>query len=539
MKTPPELQQFKKCIVFFMVAIVCGATTYAIYAIDPIELIFQWKLTMTPTSTVFIMWRKPPVDVFLNVYVFNITNSEEFMRGDEKLRVQEIGPYVYQELLENTNVVWHDNGTISYTPLRTVIFRRDMSIGDPENDLVMVTNIPLLGVASALYDAGFFVNYPLAQIANALDSKPILNMSVYQYLWGYDDPLVRLASGIVPNFINFRQFGLLDRMYDEGVNTINMNIWKTDNIQTERERYLSIETYNGSPGLRHWGYVDELKNETHSENTVCNRIKGGTEGTLFPTRIDKHDVFRVFRKAFCRPLPIVFTKEVSTRYGLPGWEYTFAKNFLDPPGMNPENECYCRKMKKCLKKGLSDLTPCYYNIPAAISLPHFLDADPSLLEDIDGLEPDPQKHGTKVIIQPSIGMPMDVNSRLQTNLVMQHTRYNPKLEVFNGLVIPLFWTDLSIPNVNPDLVFLSKMLLQVGPIAQTSAICVIAIVGIAMFLFSIIGIFSSLKQQTQRKMDGDRKDSTDLRIPLGYGQYTAIRILPAIKKITSKTDLFS
>lgn len=51
---------------------------------------------MTPTSTVFTMWRKPPVDVYLKVYIFNITNADEFMRGEEKLRVVEVGPYVYQ-----------------------------------------------------------------------------------------------------------------------------------------------------------------------------------------------------------------------------------------------------------------------------------------------------------------------------------------------------------------------------------------------------------------------------------------------------------
>ena len=70
----------------------------------------------------------------------------------------------------------------------------------------------LQGIYSAISDAGFFVNYPLTQLANLLGSKPILNITVYDYLWGYEDPLVRLASGIVPNFINFRKFGLLDRV---------------------------------------------------------------------------------------------------------------------------------------------------------------------------------------------------------------------------------------------------------------------------------------------------------------------------------------
>lgn len=95
-------------------------------------------------------------------------------------------------------------------------------------------------------------------------------------------------------------------------------------------------------------------------NTICNRIKGATEGTLFPTHLNKKAVFRVFRKSFCRALPIVFRREVIAS-GLRGWEYSLSDDFLDTPDKNPDNECYCRKMDTCLKKGLSDLTPCYYS----------------------------------------------------------------------------------------------------------------------------------------------------------------------------------
>ncbi|XP_008557415.1 scavenger receptor class B member 1 [Microplitis demolitor] len=538
MKIPAQLQEFKKCLIIFMVGIICSILSCTIYALDPINIVFKWKLTMTPTSTVFLMWRKPPVDVFLKVYVFNITNAEAFLNNEEKLRVQEVGPYVYQEILENTKVLWHDNGTISYIPKRTVVYRPDMSISDPTKDIVTVTNIPFLGVSSALYDASFFVNYPLAQLTNLLDTKPILNMTVYEYLWGYEDPLVRLASGIVPNFINFKKFGLLDRMYDEGDNLVNVNIKKNKNMSDENGRYLSIQRYNGSPGLPNWGYQEEEGNETISGNTICNRIEGATEGTIFPTNLDKNAVFRVFRKAFCRALPIVFKNEVTTSSGITGWEYSLADNFLDPPDMNPDNECYCRKMKKCLKKGLSDLTPCYYNIPAAVSLPHFLDADPSLLKNIEGLQPIREKHQTRVILQPAIGIPIKVNSRIQTNLVMQKIKYNSRIEAFSDLTIPLFWTDLEIPSINSELLMTIKLLLQIGPIVQTVMICLFAIAGVTTFLLSLIGMLWILNQQTEQNTDG-RRDSIDLKIPLGYGQYTAIRILPAIKKITSKTDLFS
>lgn len=52
---------------------------------------------MRPGSFLFYMWKKPPLAVVMKVYIFNITNAEEFLSGrDKKLKVEEVGPYCYQ-----------------------------------------------------------------------------------------------------------------------------------------------------------------------------------------------------------------------------------------------------------------------------------------------------------------------------------------------------------------------------------------------------------------------------------------------------------
>ncbi|XP_012256013.2 scavenger receptor class B member 1-like [Athalia rosae] len=536
MKANAQLQQFKKCLILFMVGITCSALAYAIYVVNPIKMVLENKLKMAPGSMVFSLWQKPPVEIYIKVYIFNITNPEEFKAGKEKLKVEEIGPYVYQEMMENHNVTFNENGTVSYRPKREVYFVPEMSIGDPKDAVVQVPNVPLLGIASALHDSNFLVTMPLAQIINFLDSQTILNITAYEYLWGYEDTLVHLASSIVPNFINFRKFGLLDRLYDEGDNLMNMNIKKNENMTEEIGRYLSIESLNGNPGLSNWGYVPTEANETNPANTICNRLQGATEGTLLPPNLDKHAVFRVYRKAFCRTLPIEFVKEVTTESGLPGYEYSFAEDFLDPADTNPDNECYCRKMKKCLKKGLSDMTPCYYNVPAAISLPHFYKADPSLVEAVEGLNPNEEKHGTTVIIQPDVGIPLSVKSRVQTNLVMDTVHFSPRITPFNDLTIPLFWSDMYIPELPADLILLMRLGLQIIPIVQTTIVAILGVVGLSTFALSLLKTLWIVYQQEEE--DSKREDGNDLKISLGYGQYSAIRILPAIKKITSKTDLF-
>lgn len=47
------------------------------------------------------MWEKPEVDLLLKVYLFNITNKDAFLKGTEKLKVQEVGPYVYKLVLHS------------------------------------------------------------------------------------------------------------------------------------------------------------------------------------------------------------------------------------------------------------------------------------------------------------------------------------------------------------------------------------------------------------------------------------------------------
>lgn len=54
------------------------------------------KLKFVEGSFAYQLWQKPPVKVYVNVYIFNVTNADRFLAGeDDKLNVVEIGPYVY------------------------------------------------------------------------------------------------------------------------------------------------------------------------------------------------------------------------------------------------------------------------------------------------------------------------------------------------------------------------------------------------------------------------------------------------------------
>lgn len=97
-----------------------------------------------------------------------------------------------------------------------------------------------------------------------------------------------------------------------------------------------------------------------STNTPCNTIRGAYDGTLFPRSVTKNEKFKAYRVAFCRTLPIQYSHS-GKQYGLNANWYKLADNAFDDSLEDPESSCYCAREQKCLKRGLGDITPCYYS----------------------------------------------------------------------------------------------------------------------------------------------------------------------------------
>lgn len=60
------------------------------------NLPFQ-KVKITEGSETFENWEIPPIKLVLKVYLFNVTNKDEYMSGkDSKLKFEQVGPYAYR-----------------------------------------------------------------------------------------------------------------------------------------------------------------------------------------------------------------------------------------------------------------------------------------------------------------------------------------------------------------------------------------------------------------------------------------------------------
>lgn len=53
------------------------------------------QVTLRDGSQAFGWWAKPPVEPMIRVYIYNVTNADEFLNNGSKPIVDELGPYVY------------------------------------------------------------------------------------------------------------------------------------------------------------------------------------------------------------------------------------------------------------------------------------------------------------------------------------------------------------------------------------------------------------------------------------------------------------
>ncbi|XP_011063959.1 PREDICTED: scavenger receptor class B member 1 isoform X2 [Acromyrmex echinatior] len=482
----PSVSSIKYIFMFIILSLLGLASGCFILLCDPYELLFRWKIVFNDGGEIFEYWRKPQVDIYVKVYLFNITNHNEYLSGKaSKLRFQEIGPYVYKEIFEHTNVVFNDNGTLSTIPIHPLKYIPEMSNGT-EEDLVIIPNIALFSITSVMKDASYISRWGLNMLIRQLDTKPLIQITAHEFMFGYQSTLVTLGNHLMPSWIKFDKLGLIDRMYD---------------FDGDFETF-----YTGETDVRMIGLIDKYKGDVNLPQWTgkCANVQGASDGVKFPSYIEPNDTILFFRKSLCRSARLVRIGE-KTLQGLNTYKYTFMENELDNGAINPENKCFCRK-GFCLKPGLIDVTDCYYGFPIALSYPHFYKSDPSLLEAIEGLEPNKELHESYFYIQPKAGMPMNVASRFQINMALQNIGHMARVEKFPHLTIPLLWFEIGMYKLPLSLNLRFWFYLKFMPILTEVSMYLLFLSGAVLLVWCIMRIlFHQTKKSSPEWLEMKRK----------------------------------
>ena len=146
--------------------------------VPPVVNLVAWQMMkFSPETLGYEVWQFPPVPVFTQFYVFNVTNPHDVQNG-EKPVVEEIGPFAYLEIREKRNIK-HYGDEIDYGLNILYTFSESDSCETCTEDL-MVT-VPNMALLASL---------------GLLDSLPILDtLGIRQPLLSYINSSISADDG--------------------------------------------------------------------------------------------------------------------------------------------------------------------------------------------------------------------------------------------------------------------------------------------------------------------------------------------------------
>ncbi|XP_015483426.1 platelet glycoprotein 4 [Parus major] len=368
-------------------------------------------------SAAYQNWLVPGSTVYREFWIFHVLNPSEVINGS-KPKFEQRGPYTYRvRYLPKENVMEGQNGTISYMLPNVASFVPDMSVG-PENDNVTVLNLAIAALPAVI--PGF-----MHTMINALISPNttiLQNRTIKEILWGYKDPFLENISlfGVKATVGVFYPYnGTSDGPYN--VYTGTEDITKT----------AIIESYKNKRTLSYW--------EGH-----CDMING-TDGASFPPFVKKDQVLRFFSSDICRSIYGVFSEKQVVK-GITLYRFIVPREAFASPTEVGDNYCFCTDREiseNCTLAGVLDISACKAKRPVYISLPHFLHASKSILDNVEGLSPNEKEHETYLDIEPVTGFTLRFAKRLQVNLLVRPSKIKPLEKIKKPYVFPLLWLNES------------------------------------------------------------------------------------------------
>lgn len=358
--------------------------------------------------------------------MFNWTNSHEIMNPDVKPMLVECGPYVFLENHQRTNITWNDNGTVTYNQIRTWQFQPDLSNGTLDDEITTLNVISAVGsfvpfmriglilflflqtVAYAVRHGDALMKLGVNLIMNLRGGSLFVTEKVGDFLYdGYEDPLLSYLKSTNSEIfvIPFDKFGwFVDRN----------GSWSYDGV-------FNMNT--GENDISQMGMLNLWNNETTTPfySDGCSAING-TTGELWPPNLNSEGDLTLFVSDICRSVSLAPTTEKVERHGVTGSKWIGDYRVFDNGKNYAPNTCFCTGPEsECpdLESGVYNVSDCRFGAPAFISYPHFYLGDSSYVEAIDGLNPSQEKHEFSMAIEPSTGIPIEVNARMQVNILLQ------------------------------------------------------------------------------------------------------------------------
>ncbi|KAI4493242.1 hypothetical protein M0802_009530 [Mischocyttarus mexicanus] len=470
-KMKRSLIKFIIILVIGLILLVLGCIAASLWS-SILNWFFLRELTLTPTSTIYNLWKETPIPMHLKFYFFNLSNSDVFKHPTiKKPMLVEMGPYVFREIDYKINQVWNDNGTVTFQRRKVWYFDESLSNGSLTDKVTNLDPI-VVTMGQLMKNKSILVREFANQLIHSVNKDLTMTKTVRELLFdGYNDELLIIAKRFNFTTIPFTKFGWFygRNNSDTADGTFNMLTGK-DNIHE-----MGI--------VKNWNF----QSKTNYYKDSCGIISG-TNGDLWPPLLDNKTA-SIFVPDICTYVTLTYQNQ-SSYESIEGNKFISDETTLDNGDIVKSRKCYCVNETNCEPSGVLDVSKCKYGAPAFISLPHYYLADSSYGKAVEGLEPLREKHESFVIVEPTTGVPLEVKAQLQLNIMVEPIDGMSIFKYVKKTYMPMMWFTQEA-SLTSDYVSQVKFLLILPKLGLITFIGISAI-GI---LISFIGIFVYIRQR--------------------------------------------
>eukprot|EP00095_Tigriopus_kingsejongensis_P012252 maker-scaffold472_size162276-snap-gene-0.29 protein:Tk12252 transcript:maker-scaffold472_size162276-snap-gene-0.29-mRNA-1 annotation:"hypothetical protein DAPPUDRAFT_303163" len=446
------------CICLAFVGLMVSSAGFVVIFPHLFQKILSQQMTIKEGTPAYKEWMATSVPIFTKMYLFSLQNPDETLAKTEKPKLIQRGPYTFREVERKDHVMFNDNHTVSYQVKKNWYFEPEMSVGTLD-DIITTVNVPMIGSAEASRGQ-FFMQWGLSSTFDNIGSQLFIKKTVRELLFeGYEDTLLALADWFgQESSIPLDRFGWFYKR--------NGTTWAdgTFNMYTGERDIAEMGKIN------HWNY----ENRTQFDDE-CGRIHGSAGGFYPPGEARKS--LLLFSHEACRTLSFNFKGKQSIE-NVPGLMYKLDETTFANETVYPPNYCFHNN----LPSGVQNSTQCKQDSPAYISFPHFYQADPFFQSQFqDGsIQPDGDRHESRIVLEPLTGIPMEVLIRLQINVRIDPIQGISALaNVPKEFYFPVIWFEahaVATPSVAQTI----ALLVQMPQIAN--------LIGVILVMIGLIGV---------------------------------------------------
>lgn len=407
------------------VLLIVGSVLFHLFFGNLFTSMLEKKLMILPGSKTLENFKSPPVPIFMQFWLFNVTNSPQVLEGAMPV-LQQVGPYTYEEKQIKFNLSFnHEEGTVTYIQNKSFYYRQDLSPGVSLSDKVTTVNAVMMSLGSKLESRpkGFKA---IVQIwFDRFEVSPFVTKTVRELLFdGYDEPLLLQLAELTgdPEHATGK-FGFYRK------NNTNGGTYTVYTGEKGMDNYQHIARWRGEEMIDFW------KPDLYGGNT-CNMING-TAGNQFPRPVERHGIIRLYVSELCRSIYAEYQKDVQ-HGALTLYRHVLPERLL---AKTPDTECFCIDNFTC-RASMINVAPCRKGAPVVMSTPHFYQGSPEDSNQL-GLEPVAEEHETYLDIEPNTGVTFRAAKRIQANFPLKQYSNLPAYKNIPDVILPVFWVNES------------------------------------------------------------------------------------------------